>query len=180
MKLPLAFGLLSLLPLAATATPVVSNPTAGLSTLAEAERGLVFGGFFTLYSFAVPGPAAPAEAGETIARAAVVELEGGSPPAQAVIDALGLEVDVGGAPSTPLIRPARPARTGPAGDADPLGRLPLPARVDPVNPYGPVPMPADAEIPEPSTLLLAALAALALLTVRGRAARRRLAHAAVR
>jgi hypothetical protein len=56
IKLPLAIGLFSLLPLCAGAAPVSSSQAGSMTTLSGAAQGLAFGGFFSLYSFAVAGP----------------------------------------------------------------------------------------------------------------------------
>ncbi len=176
MKLPLAIGLFSLLPLCAGAAPVSTSPAGSMSTLAGAQHGLAFGGFFTLYSFAVAGPLPRAETGAPMLDLpAQAEPEVGHPPSEGLADDLDPVPDLNAPPTARPVKPGRPGRPGNpafvlAGNdaADPLGQRPLPGAADPLRPWGLVPMASANEVPEPSTLLLAALAVLALQAASGR------------
>lgn len=167
MKLPLAFGLLSMLPLCAGAAPVSSSHAAQVATLAGAQQGLAFGGFFTLYRFVVAGPLPLAErGGPMLDLPAPDEPEVGHPPAETLTFDLDPVADESAPPPTRPVKPRKPVFVlADNAEADPLGRMPLPGLVDPLRPYGPVLVASAIEVPEPSTLLLAALAMLALLTV---------------
>jgi hypothetical protein len=150
-----------------------------MTTLAGAQHGLAFGGFFTLYSFAVAGPLPRAETGAPMLDLpSPAEPEVGSPPAEGLADDLDPVPDLNAPPTARPVKPDRPGRPGRpvkpafvlAGNdvADPLGQLPSPGAVDPLHPWGPVLMASANEVPEPSTLLLAALAVLALQATSGK------------
>jgi hypothetical protein len=144
------------------------SPAAGMATLSGAPHGLAYGGFFTLYSFAVAGSLpGPATGGRMPDLPAAVEPHVDRRFAAALTDDPDPAADGTALPTTRPVKPGAPAFVLAGDDADPLGRLPLPGGVDPVRPYGPVLMPASADVPEPSTLLLAGLAVLALWATTG-------------
>jgi PEP-CTERM motif len=162
MRLLLTAGLLALLPHAAWATPLAAGSPAGASVLAQAQRGLLFGGFFTLYRFEAASPAAHLATG--LPAPATAPGDGpavASPAVSLVADDVEAEAEAVDGPATEPITSGTPALVGASAAPGTFPRLPLPQASDRVW-FDRSPLPqALAEVPEPSTLLLAALALVA-------------------
>lgn len=177
MKLPLAVGLISLLPMSTWAVPVASSLSGSNASFAaqagaqHSSGGMVFGGFFTLYNFAVVSPLVPAAKILQIDAVAPVDTPAvDSPYAQPLTD----ELEAIGEPddTTPLLL----VHTGTPILAveSPFEEAYTTVRViaGPIRPPKGAPFPSVTDVPEPSTLSLAALAAVALVAFSGHLAKR--------
>lgn len=156
MKLHLAIGLLALAP-TVTLAGAVPYGLSGLQSQQEAGRSaaaprsfehVAFGGFFTLYNFAIGQDVAPSVVDE-----AAFANEPDSPVAELFVEPdPAREPPARDRPDRPFIDDVQGSDTPPLVVVIDQGRTTDPTDVRPVSPV-------DAnELPEPSSLLLAALA----------------------
>ncbi len=141
----------------------------------NSQGGLVLGGFFTLYNFAVVSPLVPAA--EIIQIGAVAPVDRpviDSPHAQPLneeLEAVVVPVDMAGVTLVQVALPVPPVGLPIIRPADEID-IPLRVISGPIRPGTSPVFPAVNGIPEPTTLSLAALAAVALVALSGNFFRR--------